>query len=77
MQKGVGKIMGGQILEYEAKDILRRGKVEDLLVFLQEIGTIPEEVKRRIMDEKDLNVLTEWVKLAAKSETIEEFVSKM
>ena len=77
VQKGVGKIMGGQILEYEAKDILRRGKVEALFMFLQEIGTIPEKVKERIVSEKDLQVITGWIKLAAKSETIKEFVSKM
>lgn len=69
--------MGGQILEYEAKDILRRGKVEEILVFLQENGTVSDELKEQIQSEKDLKVLTEWVKLAARSETIEEFVSKM
>ena len=38
---------------------------------------MPEELQKRIMSERDLNVLTEWNKLAAKSNSIEEFVGKI
>lgn len=53
------------------------GKVETVLEFLQELGVVPEELEKRIVNEKDLTVLTKWVKLAAKSGTIEEFVAGM
>lgn len=81
VQEGVGKIMGGKILDYEAKDILNRGKAEgkaeNVLELLQELGTVSEELQKRIMDEKDLTVLTKWVKIAAKSDTVEDFVDRM
>ena len=81
VREGVGKIMGGKILDYEAKDILNRGKAEgkaeNILELLWEIGAVPQELQKRIMNEKDLTVLTKWNKLAAKSDTIDDFVSKM
>ena len=53
------------------------GKAEDILELLEDIGTIPEEVRERIHNEKDIKVLNSWLKLAAKAESIDEFVSKM
>ena len=44
---------------------------------LEDIGTIPEEVREKITGEIDLEILKKWHKLAAKSESIDEFVSKM
>lgn len=81
VQEGVGKIMGGKILDYEAKDILNRGKAEGkaetLLDFLSELGAVPEELQERILSERDTEVLTKWVKLAAKSDSIEKFINKI
>ena len=53
------------------------GKAEDILELLEDIGTIPEEVREKITGEIDLEILKKWHKLAAKSESIDEFVSKM
>ena len=44
---------------------------EELVKFLKFVGAKPSD------SEKDLKVLTEWNKLAAKSNSIEEFVGKM
>ena len=50
------------------------GKAEDILELLEDIGTIPEEVREKITGEIDLEILKKWHKLAAKSESIDEFV---
>lgn len=52
-------------------------QVEDVLELLEELGIIPDEVRERILGEKDLEVLTAWLRLAAKTNSIEEFQSKM
>ena len=44
---------------------------------LEDIGTIPDKVREKIHNEKDIKVLNSWLKLAAKAESIDEFVSKM
>ena len=47
------------------------GKAEDILELLEDIGTIPEEVREKITGEIDLEILKKWHKLAAKSESID------
>ena len=53
------------------------GKAEDILELLEDCGTISEELKTRVMEERDAEVLKGWLKLAAKSGSIEEFTSQM
>lgn len=45
--------------------------------FLSDLGTIPEDIVTKINSETDLDILTIWLKLAAKSISIEEFAQKM
>lgn len=66
-----------ELLKDERKVGRAEGKVEDVLELLQELGAVPEELEKCILQEKDLTVLTKWVKLAARSDTIEEFSSRM
>jgi hypothetical protein len=65
--------------EYEKghQEGIIEGKVESILELLEDIGTIPDKVRERIHNEKDIKVLNSWLKLAAKAESIDEFVSKM
>lgn len=49
------------------------GTANDIIELLGEVGEVPEALKNKIMKEKHLDVLRRWLKLAAKSETIEEF----
>ena len=44
-----------------------------ILELLSELGPIPENIKDFIQSEKDLAVLSLWLKKAAKCKTIEEF----
>lgn len=60
------------------KDVgLLEGKAGGILDILSEHSTVPENISTRILSEKDLSVLTGWLKLAAKAETLEDFVEKM
>lgn len=45
--------------------------------FLSDLGAIPENILTKINNETDLDILTFWMKLAAKSTSIEEFARKM
>lgn len=49
------------------------GKMEAVLELLQDIGTIPDELNNIIRKETDFEMLSIWLKLAAKSKSIEEF----
>ena len=49
------------------------GKAEDILSLLEELGDIPEELRSKILQESDLNVLRKWLKEAAKAESVEAF----
>ena len=55
----------------------REGKISGIIELLAELSPIPDEVSLRIQSEKDLAVLSGWLKLAAKSDSLEEFVRRM
>lgn len=59
---------------------LREGKAvgirDSLLELLQEFGDIPKALQTRIESEKDLQVLTSWLKVAARVDSLEEFQEK-
>ena len=56
---------------------LALGKAENILELLQDYGTVPEELKTRIMSEKDLQTLSRWNRLAARVSSIEAFLKDM
>ena len=63
-----------RIIRDEGKQIgLINGKIESVLELLEDKGEVPEKVKAEIFAETDPEVLKKWLRLAAKSETIEEF----
>ena len=49
------------------------GKAEDIIELLEEFGTVPEELVARIMGEKDLPTLSNWIKTAVRCSSIDEF----
>ena len=59
---------------------IQKGKAvgirDSLLELLQEFGDIPEALQTRIESEKDLQVLTSWLKVAARADSLEEFQEK-
>lgn len=52
------------------------GKAEDIIALLEDIGIPSDSLQNIIMSETDVDLLKKWLKLAAKSQTIEEFEAK-
>lgn len=52
---------------------VRQGKIEGILELLQELGEIPEDVRQKITNQKEGEILSVWLKAAAKAGSIEEF----
>ena len=44
--------------------------IEELL---KELGPVPEKLHKRILEEKDLDTLNAWLKLAARASSVEDF----
>ncbi len=53
------------------------GKAESILELLEELGRIPEDLRQRILSEKNLEILKKWHKTAAKAESLEAFLQSM
>lgn len=55
------------------KRIRNEEKVEDIMDLLADFGSISEELEKQLREERDLEVLRKWHKLAAHAKSIEEF----
>lgn len=53
------------------------GKAESVLELLGELGDISEDLRAKIMAEKDLDTLKIWLKLAGRADTVEEFATRI
>lgn len=84
MEQFTDQIRGGEFQmlfdSFEAYDVqeTRRiskaeGKAEDVLELLTELGAVSEELRRTVMETRDLEKLKTWLKLAAKTESVEQF----
>ena len=49
------------------------GKAEDVLELLEELGEVPDSVRKLIAEQTDVDVLRRWLKTAAKAQSVEEF----
>ena len=87
LQESIRRIKGSREMEERFmifEEMLREeraegrveGKAEDVLEFLEDLGEIPEYVRERIMNEKNLQTLTRWLRLAAKADSFQEFLNK-
>ena len=66
-----------EMLRDERAEGKAEGKIESILELLEEMGQIPDTLQSRIINEKNLETLTKWLKLAAKSDSLDEFLKKM
>ena len=48
-----------------------------LLLFLQNLGTVPKVLSDQIEEQGDLDVLKEWIRMAFQSKSVEEFAKKI
>lgn len=52
---------------------MTESKVDDILILLNDIGSVSEELEARIREEHDIETLTRFLRTAARSASIEEF----
>ena len=49
----------------------------DVLELLEELGPVPEELREKIMSQENQDVLSRWLKAAARAESLQGFAEKM
>ena len=65
------------MLQDERKEGRAEGKAEGIIELLEEVGAVPEELRERIMNENNFVTLKRWLKLAAKADSIDQFMTEM
>ena len=53
------------------------GKAESILDLLEEHEAVPEDLRKQILEQKDLVILRKWLKLASGVNNIQEFIQRM
>ena len=53
------------------------GRAEDILEILSDKGEVSDDLREKIMIQRDMECLSKWLKAAVRSETIEEFEGMM
>ena len=65
-----------KIFEQEQR-IRDRARAEDILEILSDKGEVSDDLREKIMIQRDMECLSKWLKAAVRSETIEEFEGMM
>jgi len=58
------------------KEERAEAKAEVIVELLEEVGAVSDELREKIMYEINSETLKKWLKLAAKSDSVEEFLEK-
>lgn len=66
-----------ELLKDERKEGKAEGRAECIIELLEELSVVQEELRNKILEEQNILVLKRWFKLAAKAESIEQFISEM
>lgn len=79
VKKGIAdmKGLGQSIADKNLKKGIRQGKASDIIELLSELETVPETLCDEIYAQEDLMILKRWLKIAAKAESVSDFVDKM
>ena len=56
---------------------LQEGRASDVLTILEQKGTVPADIREKILSQKDETVLKQWLLAAASARDIENFREKM
>lgn len=65
------------IIAWEREDAVIENMVQNILDLLNDYGPIPDSLKERLVATTDLHMLKHWLKLAAKSDSLEAFLQQM
>lgn len=71
------KLMTESMVKSMAESMAASRVAQNILALLEDLGTLPDQTKERIAKEQNEDVLSAWLKLAARADSIEEFQSKM
>lgn len=71
------KLMAETMAKPMAESMAASRVAQNILALLEDLGTLPDQTKERIAKEQNEDVLSAWLKLAARADSIEEFQSKM
>lgn len=77
MAKPMAESMAKSMAESMAESMAASRVAQNILALLEDLGTFPDQTKERIAKEQNEDVLSAWLKLAARADSIEEFQSKM
>lgn len=66
-----------EMLRDERAEGKAEGKAEDVLELLEELGDVPESMRDKIATETNLELLTKWLRFAAKADSLDEFLKNM
>lgn len=66
-----------EMLRDERAEGKAEGKAESILKLLEDIGNVSKNLQDKILQEKNLEVLDRWVRLAAKADSIEQFAGQI
>ena len=66
-----------ELLKDERAEGRAEGRADSILTLLEEKGEIPTDLREKITKEKNMDVLGNWIKLAAKAQSIEQFLNEM
>ena len=77
MAETLAKSMAETLAKPMAESLAASKVAQSILSLAAELGTIPAEQQQRIAGEQDDETLERWLKLAARSTTVEEFLSGM
>ena len=53
------------------------GKAQSVMELLEDLGTVPDEIKEKILSERNSEILSRWNNEAEKEDYREEFLRKM
>jgi len=56
---------------------LKQGIAQSILEILADVGSVPDELREHILNERDAEKLKIWLKFAARTESMEEFRQKI
>ena len=77
MAESMAESMAKSMAESMAESMAASRVAQNILALLEDLGTLPDQTKERIAKEQNEDVLSAWLKLAARADSIEEFQSKM
>lgn len=66
-----------ELLKDERAEGRAEGKAESILLLLQDIGSVPDELRNKILKEQNMDILLKYLKLAARVDSIADFAKEM